>query len=40
MPTCEYLCDNAIYKNGELLSHFEKQLPKILADCADDFIKG
>ena len=38
-PMLKYLCHDAIYKNREVLSHFQEQLPKILANSVDDFIK-
>ena len=38
-PMLKYLCHDAIYKNREVLSHFKEQLPPILANSVDDFIK-
>ena len=38
-PMLKYLCHITIYKNKDVLGHFKDELPKILANSVDDFIK-
>ena len=39
VPMLKYLCHVAINKNKDVLSHFKDELPPILANSVDDFIK-
>ena len=38
-PMLKFLCHNVIYENRDVLPHFKDQLPKILAESVDNFIK-
>ena len=38
-PMLKYLCHTAIYKHRDVLPHFKDELPTILANSVNDFIK-